>query len=711
MHPLRRVAAAVVGSALTLGTFGVALIGAGSALGATTTSSTSTSTPSTQVSAVDWPSGVFNSRSVSTTGVTSFGTFRGRTVDVAVLYASRDSWSDFSTNLWGVKQFAGFPGTLSVAIPLTIGSATLSQVAAGNYDKYFTTWAKNLAATGRGASDIRIGWEFNGNWMPWSAYNAANFLAAFRHVSTLVKGLLPKSQIDWNGNWGNSQCGNDALTTLYPGNAYVDVVGVDAYDGGWVPANSDAAFAGWLTGKNGLQDWYNFAVAHGKKFSVPEWGLVPTDEGDNPAFVRGMYNFFAVNAAHLAFESYFNGATNALRPALMPKASAEYQQLWSQLVTPSTAPMPLTLVPGVSADPWGSAHAFSTGGLPGTATGTVTYSVAGTTICPASVVNGTATCTGASSLSPGAYTVTAAYSGDTHYAAGSASAAFTVLLKTPVMLPVNAAPSTLAGQSANLAVYHMPGTAKGPVTFTSGGVTLCQGQLVGGKAHCASPTSLAAGTHAVSASWPGDTLFTRAATTLQLTVTPVQAQVTPAAITLRPAVSSDVWGAAHSFSTAGLPATATGTVTYTVNGTTACSATVAAGTAACKGAGALNPGSYTVTAAYTGDRGFAPATATAAFTVLRKPAKMVATVATPTTPAGRPVDLGVYRLPGEASAVVSFRTGGTTLCQAKPVGGVAHCGSPTSLAAGKYTVTASWGGDALFLPVSTTLQLTVTAAA
>ena len=704
MHPLRRVAAAVVGSALTLGTFGVAVLGAGPAVA----ESTASTTGSSQVSAVDWPSGVFDSRSVDTAGVTSFGTFRGRPVDVAVTYASRDSWSDFSTNLWGVKQFADFPGTLSVAIPLTIGSATLSQVAAGNYDKYFTTWAKNLAATGRGASDIRIGWEFNGNWMPWSAYNAANFLAAFRHVSTLVKGLLPKSQIDWNGNWGNSQCGNDALTTLYPGNAYVDVIGVDAYDGGWVPANSDAAFAGWLTGKNGLQDWYNFAVAHGKKFSVPEWGLVPTDEGDNPAFVRGMYNFFAVNAAHLAFESYFNGATNALQPALMPQASAEYQQLWSQLVTPAVGtptPVPVTMTPTVSSDPWGSAHAFSTGGLPGTATGTVTYSVAGTTICPASVVNGTATCTGASSLSPGAYTVTAAYSGDTHYAAGSATAAFTVLLKTPVMLPVDPAPSTLAGQSANLAVYHMPGSSAGPVTFATGGVTLCQGQLVGGKAHCASPTSLAAGSYPVTASWPGDSLFVPASTSLQLTVIPTQAPVT-----LSPAVSADVWGTAHTFTTDGLPATATGTVTYSVAGVTVCSATVSAGTAQCTGAGSLDPGDYTVEADYTGDSNFLPDTETAAFSVLRKTPMMLPTSSSVSTVTGTSATLGVYRLPGEASTPVTFTAGSTTLCQATPSGGTARCASPASLAAGQYTVTASWVGDALFLPVSTTLQLTVTAA-
>jgi beta-mannanase len=244
-------------------------------------------------------------------------------------FPARDSWLHFATDTWTIKQYAGFTGRLSIAVPLTIGTTSLSQVAAGAYDAYFTNFAKNLAALGRGNADLRLGWEFNGNWQPWSAYNPTTFVAAFRHVAKGLKQLLPSATIDWNGNWGGSQCGHDPFTELYPGDDVVDVIGVDTYDGGWVPALTSTQFASWRTSKYGLQAWLDFAKARGKKLAVPEWGLVSGQEGDNVAFVDGMYAFFQANAASLAFESYFNHGSRALYdPVSMPKASAEYRALW-----------------------------------------------------------------------------------------------------------------------------------------------------------------------------------------------------------------------------------------------------------------------------------------------------------------------------------------------------------------------------------------------
>jgi hypothetical protein len=53
---------------------------------------------------------------------------------------------------------------------------------------------------------------------------------------------------------------------------------------------------------------YDFARAHGKPFSVGEWGVVSGTGGggDNPAFVTWMYAWFTAHATELAYEAYFS---------------------------------------------------------------------------------------------------------------------------------------------------------------------------------------------------------------------------------------------------------------------------------------------------------------------------------------------------------------------------------------------------------------------
>jgi hypothetical protein len=282
-------------------------------------------------SAVNWPSGAFLGSGANTAAAKSFASWRGDAMSVAEIYAPRDSWSNLANDTYLIKQYAGFSGRLSVGVPLTVGSTSLQSVADGKADSYFTSLALNLKALGRGDSDLRLGWEFNGNWYAWSATTTSTYLAAFRHVSRVLKTTLPSATIDWDGNWGNSQSGHDPFTEEYPGDTYVDVVGLDAYDGGWVAANTDANFVTWKNSHHSLKDWYEFAVAHGKKFAMAEWGLVANGEKDNPTFIRGMYSFFQRNAAHIAYEAYFNSYGSSLyNPNEYPNSSATYQQLWSQ---------------------------------------------------------------------------------------------------------------------------------------------------------------------------------------------------------------------------------------------------------------------------------------------------------------------------------------------------------------------------------------------
>jgi Glycosyl hydrolase family 26 len=277
---------------------------------------------------------------LSKTGLDQFAAYRHRAVDVAITYTDRSSWSAID-NPWILQQYAGYAGKLVIGVPLTVTGTSLSAVAAGTYDSYFTTFARNLNAAGRADSIIRLGWEFNGNWYAWSAYDPTTYIAAFRHVVAVLRAADPRLSIDWNGNLGSSQCGNDPLTTLYPGDGYVDIVGLDAYDTKWAGVTSLTAFDQWTKQSRGLNAWYAFAVQHHKPFSVPEWGVITNSttsslgEGDNPVYIHGMFNWFQAHAAGLAYEAYFNDPYNADTansfegPDQMPASAAAYASLWS----------------------------------------------------------------------------------------------------------------------------------------------------------------------------------------------------------------------------------------------------------------------------------------------------------------------------------------------------------------------------------------------
>lgn len=288
-----------------------------------------------------WPSGVFVNNPLSGAGLKQFGTYRNRPIAVGVTYADRSSWSAMD-NPWLLQQYAGFRGRLSIGLPLTLRRALLPAVAQGKYDQYFAAFAKLLNSSGRANSIVRLGWEFNGTWYAWSAFDPATYKAAFRHVVTVLRKQDPSVLIDWDGNLGTSQCGHNPFTTLYPGNRYVDIVGVDTFDLKWSKISSLKAFASWTNRPFGLNSWYRFATQHKKPLSVPEWGVITNKtssdigEGDNPVYVRGMYSWFAAHASKLAYEAYFNNpyeprAANSLEgPVQMRKSAAMYKSLWAQ---------------------------------------------------------------------------------------------------------------------------------------------------------------------------------------------------------------------------------------------------------------------------------------------------------------------------------------------------------------------------------------------
>ena len=193
-----------------------------------------------------------------------------------------------------------------LGVPLSFRSdPSLTNTVNGVNDSAFRSVASQLAAAGYPDAVIRLGWEFDGDWMPWAAPGKeATFIAAFRHVHDVFTSVSNKFRFDFNGTTGVDGW-KTTWAKSYPGDAYVDIIGSDAYDRGpGVLSRLPAA----------LKAQRDMAIAHGKQISFPEWGLCGGGtlggEGDNPAYVQAMADFMnsspASGPGSVAYHAYFN---------------------------------------------------------------------------------------------------------------------------------------------------------------------------------------------------------------------------------------------------------------------------------------------------------------------------------------------------------------------------------------------------------------------
>jgi len=276
---------------------------------------------------------------VDPSGVAAFGTATGTHPTLGTDYLDwSGSWSSMDSAS-GMGGWAKSGDRLVLAVPMVPGSsgATLAAGATGAYDTYFSTLAQNLVKQGVGNAIVRLGWEFNGTWYPWSVAtdtDAANFAAYWRQIVTTMRGVAGQSfQFLWNPNLGGSSSWD--LEDAYPGNAYVDYVGSDTYDEYWgSPMTPQNSWANILSQTWGL-DWLaSFAASEGKPIAIPEWSVAIRSDGhgmgDDPYFVN---EFAAWIASHdVAFSAIFSfndsadGQDDDITDGRFPNALAAFER-------------------------------------------------------------------------------------------------------------------------------------------------------------------------------------------------------------------------------------------------------------------------------------------------------------------------------------------------------------------------------------------------
>lgn len=293
-----------------------------------------------------------------TTADGSFARWRDRPVEIGGAWASNLYWSwvEECPN-WSVgpgSTMAGVPA-LDWAVtpwPTGEGSCSWAQAASGAYDAHWAAHLDTLKGAW-GSRDpsrlyLRFAWEMNGSWFAWRVTpgEQAAFIAAWRRFAALARAKLPRSPLVWCCNAGSSYA--YSVASLWPGDQYVDVVGLDAYN--WWPwIDSRPAWLAKIVatetggGPQQLEAFRLFAQSHGKPMCVPEWSNVAhnTDGGgggDSPTYITLFHEWLTAHAGpgagQVLYEVLFNWSGRDEGFALFPTpdsplAAAKYRQLWA----------------------------------------------------------------------------------------------------------------------------------------------------------------------------------------------------------------------------------------------------------------------------------------------------------------------------------------------------------------------------------------------
>jgi hypothetical protein len=199
---------------------------------------------------------------------------------------------NFTTSLYEAVRENGQIPWLSWGSRSTDGGDgyTDSEIAAGSQDAYITQWAQAAKAWGH-PFFLRFDWEMNGNWFPWSpglnGNTAATYVAMWRHVHDIFTSV-GANNVSWvwcpNIDPGG---GLTSLSSLYPGDAYIDWTCLDGYNGD----------NPWSSFQSLFQTTYNTikgTVAPGKPMVIGE--VASTESGGSKA--SWIANMFSALPAH-----------------------------------------------------------------------------------------------------------------------------------------------------------------------------------------------------------------------------------------------------------------------------------------------------------------------------------------------------------------------------------------------------------------------------
>jgi hypothetical protein len=316
------------------------------------------------------------------------------------------------SNSYSVGEFSSTPGwqTTTPMIALPMGSSyagapsaqtILGNFVSGAYDAALQGMVSGWANAGYKTQYWRPGVEMNLSSTPGfvgsDASLQAQWIAAFRHIYTVMHAQAAAIGVTlfviWNPGITNDTAAGKATVTLWPGAAYVDIIGADVYGdlypfgapnqiydwskSGQVLNSPNPVFSNLVTFASdpvNLEHYYSypastessldasggsclslaelisFAAAQGKPIAICETGAGASGDGagltDNPTFVSWLASTLGASTADVAFVSIWDsngGGEYAFTPvatAGKPKEAAAWAQYFGAAAQPQVAHAP-----------------------------------------------------------------------------------------------------------------------------------------------------------------------------------------------------------------------------------------------------------------------------------------------------------------------------------------------------------------------------------
>lgn len=166
---------------------------------------------------------------------------------------------------------------------------TLASIFGGGHDAYIRAWARGLRRYD-GPVLLRFAQEMNGEVYPWAekmnGNRAGEYVRAWRHVHD----IFTAEGAD-NVKWVWAPVTGYVLSSQYPGDAYVDVVGMSGFNGG-----TELHWSGWRSFADAFGGglWLMRRLAPGKPVQISEVATA-AEGGSKPLWIEQMFEFVERN--------------------------------------------------------------------------------------------------------------------------------------------------------------------------------------------------------------------------------------------------------------------------------------------------------------------------------------------------------------------------------------------------------------------------------
>ncbi len=280
--------------------------------------------------------------------VAGFQEWLGAPVTVGHTYLPGDGWPGVEgpeqiLRPWARWRLADPRRSLVVNVPMMAPNearlpspalpSLLRAGALGLFDEHYRTLARRLVSLGVNDTIIVLGWEMNGKtYGGRCSPDPAAWKGYWRRIVASMRGVQGAAfRFDFAPTRGPDTI---PWTSCYPGDDVVDIIGSDTYD-----QPQGKTFQDYVNEPYGLRMQADFAAAHGKPISFPEWGLF--HNSDNPEFIRGMHDWIASH--DVVYQTITDYCPHGVWGCGQnPRSSAAYRELFGGTTAPSlTTPAPL----------------------------------------------------------------------------------------------------------------------------------------------------------------------------------------------------------------------------------------------------------------------------------------------------------------------------------------------------------------------------------